>query len=959
MSRVGDETMEVQLLGPLRIRVHGADVPLRGFKQRSVLGFLLLHAGESIRAERVVEAVWGFDPPAGAGRSLQTYISNLRKLLEPGRERGAPWSVIETTKDGYRLDATTLDLDAERFDELVATAAGAMGVENHGEAAAHLAAALDLCSIEPLGDLGHEHWALPFANHMRERRVEAQALLFDAELALGHHDSIVGDLAAATAEHPYKERFWAQRMLALFRAGRQEEALRAYGELRTTLGEELGIEPSEELRNLEGRILLQDATLNLAGHAKGNLPALVSAMVGREDEVEELSEAIRHYRLVTLTGAGGTGKTRLALEVAAACRRRYRDGAWFVDLASAADPEPIATAIVAAIGLPQQTAQPAAEAVEQGLADRHLLVVLDNCDHLVDRVGEVVRRLLDHCPALTVMATSRRSLELPGEYVHAVDPLSFPWPAPTSLAELLEYPAPRLFAERSLLPVGEDDAAAIASICSSLAGMPLAIELAAARTRVLSLSQIADRLDQQLVLLATAGSTEPRHRAMRAALDWSYDVLDADEQSLFRMLSVFRGGAGLEAVMAMSDDESRVLDVLDRLVSRSMVLARPAPFGMRYELLEPVRQYADEKLDQEEERDEAFARHWMWAVDFAGKAELRVRRSDQLVWLERTETEHENLRTALDRAYRSGRIDVCVSIAGSLSWFWFLHSRVDDSERWLPVLVEEGKDVDDRRGYVRLLFGSAQHRWETGRVDEARSLLGRGLEVGERMQSETLVAWAHAYLSMVEGLDGHFDRFEAHADEARRRFMERGDAAGIGFLAWNRVMMDAIRLDQGLPGVTSTPDEMRDALEPVVLALRMTGDRNLLGHALFAESLVARLEGNLGVAAQTLSEGTIALFELGNTYCLGHHFMETAFLLQVMGDVDRAVLVLAAAESLRGRLDAPGPPVEQLRRATLRDGLRAVIALERFEELWQEGSALSIEDAVQVATAGSDVQISR
>ena len=377
----------------------------------------------------------------------------------------------------------------------------------------------------------------------------------------------------------------------------------------------------------------------------------------------------------------------------------------------------VPSAIAESIGIAPQPGRSVVDTLISRLSDRGMLIVLDNCEHLIEAAASTTRDLLRACPDVRFIATSRQRLGIAGEHVLVVKPLS--WPATTDLGpeELLGFAAADLFAQRAAEANADwqlDDAAAphVARICAAVEGIPLAIELAAARTRVLTVAQIADRLDQQLALLGGATGGEDRHRALRAAIDWSYELMTEGERQLFNRLSVFRGGADYDAIDATCAEaiDASVLDALDGLVSKSMIIADGGQHGMRYRLLEPLRQYAADRLADEDNEPDAYERHWSWFNQFAGEAELGVRSSEQLEWLARTEADYDNLRAALARAYEADDIAVCISIAGSLSWFMFLHSHVQDWALWLPRLLARRDDAEPRL-LARLLLSASQNAW--------------------------------------------------------------------------------------------------------------------------------------------------------------------------------------------------------------------------------------------------------
>jgi non-specific serine/threonine protein kinase len=688
-----------------------------------------------------------------------------------------------------------------------------------------------------------------------------------------------------------------------------------------------------------------------------NLPSMPQSFVGREDDIARIIETLDTARLVTLTGPGGSGKTRLGVEAAARSIDRFPWGAWLVDLAPVTDPGVVPSAIAESIGIAPQPGRSVVDTLISRLSDRGMLIVLDNCEHLIEAAAATTRDLLRACPDVRFIATSRQRLGVAGEHVLVVKPLS--WPATTDLGsdELLGFEAGELFAQRASEANADwhlDDAAAphVARISAAVEGIPLAIELAAARTRVLTVAQIADRLDQQLALLGSANGGEDRHQGLRAAIDWSYELMTEGERQLFNRLSVFRGGADYDAIDATCADaiDASVLDALDGLVSKSMIIADEGQHGMRYRLLEPLRQYAADRLADQDNQADTYQRHWSWFNQFAGEAELGVRSSEQLEWLARTEADYDNLRAALARTYEADEIEVCISIAGSLSWFMFLHSHVQDWALWLPRLLARRDDAEPRL-LARLLLSASQNAWELSHMEEARAHANDALQLGENMGSDTLIAWAHTYLALIgiqgrsmEGVDGHIDAADAI-------FQAKGNLAGIGNVLWLRASAGVLRVDGEEEGDPEELQRLSEMARVVVEAARQGGDRNLLGHTLWIAGEASRLLGDVETAREQVAEGTRALYELGNHYCLGHNLLYAAGIAVLEDDVRKAATLLSASQSLRARLGVPGSPLETHYAERVRADIEEVLDERSLEAAWEEGQRLAVATAVGLATS--------
>ncbi|WP_030667079.1 BTAD domain-containing putative transcriptional regulator [Streptomyces rimosus] len=686
-------------------RPDGTEAPLKGARLRALLVALAAGGGRPVPAAQLIAQVWGEDaePPADAPAALQALVGRLRRAL------GGP--AVTSSPGGYALAAEPDAVDLFRFERLTAEGTAALRAGDPTTAAALLDEALALWHGPALADLPDRDGD-PLAVRAERRHGEARRARLAAEVACGRAADALAELAALAGAEPLDEPLQALYIRALSVAGRQAEALQAYEEVRAGLAERLGTDPGAELRDLHAQLLSGEPEHPPRTPAPpARFRSRLTSFVGRSTELGALSEELRRGRLVTLLGAGGVGKTRLALEAADAAGadgERWPDGVRVAELASVRDAESVPEAVLTALGghptqvrapgadelrAPGGPATPLAQVVEH-CGQRRLLLVLDNCEHVIDAAAGLAHAVLAGCPGVTVLATSREPLGVPGESVRPVEPL----PPSAALRLLAERGAAARPGFRT-----EEDPAACAEICRRLDGLPLAIELAAARLRALTPWQIAERLDDRFRLLSGGSRTAlPRQQTLRAVVDWSWDLLTADERAVLRRLAVFSGGcevAEAEDVCAAPPpaDGPRspvdVLDALTSLVDKSLVTAAPeSPRGMRYRLLETVAEYAGERLTESGERAAVELRHLRAYRELARTGEPGLRGPRQAEWLARLEAEHDNVRAALRTAVARGDEQEGLCLALSMSWFWQLRNHQADARHWAAAVAGLGPD---------------------------------------------------------------------------------------------------------------------------------------------------------------------------------------------------------------------------------------------------------------------------
>jgi predicted ATPase/DNA-binding SARP family transcriptional activator len=725
--------IDLHLLGPVEAVREGSPLPLGGPRQRALLALLALEPGRAVSAGRLAEELWQGRPPPRAKDTLRSYVSRLRSALGP--------DVVATQGGGYAVTAAACRVDVRRFEQLLEQGRDALAAGSAGLAADRLRAALALWRGPALADVADDGALAREAQRLEELRLVCLEERIDADLALGRSEELVSELRGLVAETRIRERLWRQLVLALYRSNRQAEALAAYREARALLADELGLDPGPELRDLERAILRQEVAAVDRPESRHNVPEPTTSFVGREDALADVESLLREHRLVTLTGMGGTGKTRLAFEAARRQVAVRADGAMVVDLTPLADPQLVAGAVGEAVGVSDASHERLIDALLARMRALEILLVLDNCEHVVDACAELVAQLLAACPNMTVLATSRVALNVVGEIDYALDPLE-----PSTAARLF---VERASAVRRDLVLDDEARSVIERICRELDGLPLAIELAAARAKALSLTEIAARLDDRFRFLrAWQRVADPRHRTLETTMDWSYELLSADEQQLLRRVSVFVGGAHLDAVahVCADDDEEQAMLLLGRLVDASLVRA-DAGTAMRYRLLETVRQYAARRSTSDPDRDEIRRRHAEHYLRVAESANLSL---DSLgKGPQRHELvlpEQHNVRAALDWAAEAD-VEIGLRLMLALENFWISQALVEGKRRY-EQLVAKAEHVDPALLAPALRDFAACHD-VLREFSEARTLYERSQDLYRLLGDDSAVAYLNYRLGIV------------------------------------------------------------------------------------------------------------------------------------------------------------------------------------------------------------------
>ena len=818
-------TVRFRLLGPTEILVDGQPTPLPGGAERALLVLLLLSPGRTIAATTLIDRLWSeASLPVDPMNALQIRVSKLRRALAAVRG-----DLVTREHAGYRINVDPSAIDAEQFAEMLrearARANAAAGQYSDDDLDAY-DDALALWTGDPLADFVTEQWAMAEAARLNELRLAALTERTQVALALGRHLETVGDLEAVVAKDPTQESLAGLLMTALYRSGRQSAALDVFSRTRAVLDDELGLEPSASLRSLHERVLRQDASLGspsdsagvappiglpgprrrrqeLALEAIGTLPTVVRPLIGRDEQLAELGRLLSGERLVTLVGPGGAGKTTLALAAAVQARPTFRDGAFGVRLAPVNDPQQVTVSMAEALGVPLDGAAVDRDVrgrLTRYLERRQLLLLVDNCEHVVDAVASLVDELLSRCPELTVLATSREALAVPDELQLLVGPLDTA-PEGTPATDVLDYPATRLFVERARmlrpgLAFADEDRLAVARIARALDGLPLAIELAAARVSAMSPPEIAHRLAHRFELLTTGARTaEARQQTLRATVDWSYELLNANEQVVFNRLSVFRGGwtlAAAEAVISDADiSAGEVLDTIGRLVERSLVVVLPGR-TTRYRMLETLREYARERLVDSAEDSKLSQRHAVHFHRFAEEVDVALRGHAQREALRSVRAEQPNIRAALSfLGGPAGDPDLALGMAGSLGLFWHLGRHLEGRETLGRLLDLDASPGARARALQAVSLVERPRACLVHPSPRCAKTARESLEIFDELGDPSRAALSRVLLA-VEGVTGSDpEQSRTLLAEAEDQFERDGDS-------WGRAVIGFVRMETAL-----------------------------------------------------------------------------------------------------------------------------------------------------------------
>lgn len=947
------EAVRVWLLGSFRVSVGSRKVgegEWRLRKARSLVKLLALSPGHRMHRERVMDLLWPELDARAAANNLRGALHVARRTLSPTPTIASRY--LRLTGDELALcPGASLWVDVDAFEEAGAEA-------RRSREPAVYRTAIELYTGELLPEDLYEDWAEVHREQLRETFLALLLELAGLYEERKEHGRAIEVLERALSCEPAREEAHIALMRLYALSGQRREALRQYELLGRVLRREL----SAESRRLHEEILsglfppAEDRPPEEAPDAgPHNLPASRTSFVGRERDVVEVKRLLSMTNLLTLTGAGGCGKTRLALEVAGELVGSYPDGVWLVELAPLSEPELVPQTVAEALGVRGQPGRTLTDTLTESLRKSKALLLLDNCEHLIEAAAHLADRLLSSCSSLRILATSREPLGVAGEVNWSVSPLSVPDTDSLPAAEdLTRYESVRLFVERarSRLPTFEvtrENARSVAEVCRKLDGIPLAIELVTARITALAVEQVAERLEDSLKLLAGGPRTATRrHQTMRAALEWSYELLSEDERRLFRRLSVFAGRWTLEAAEAVGGgdgiERGKVLDLLGRLVDKSLVVTEAGEGALRYRMLEPARHYARERLEESGEAERVRKRHAAFFLALAEEAEPELIGPEQAARLLQLEREHDNLRAVRRWARESGRKELGLRLAGALWRFWFTRGHLEEGQGWIEEALSSSNGVlSDARS--RALNGAGALAWQRGAAEQAEAYFEQSLAVCQELDDKPGMARAINNLAVIASSRGDYTRARELLARCLALDRELGDMRGVAYSLGELGHLAFFRGEFG---------QAAEYLEQALALHRRLGDKRSVGLTLSNLGAIARRTGKLQRAAQLHGESLNVVREIDDEWLTACMLIEVGCLLAQQGRAERAACVLGAADKTCKEIGFELEPHMLADYESAVEQVRLDLIDQAFEAAWNTGHAMSLEDAVDYALSDQE-----
>jgi predicted ATPase/DNA-binding SARP family transcriptional activator len=1002
-SDVG-ELVEFGILGSLEVRVGESVIRLTAPRPRALLCLLILQAGRPVGVDDLIAGLWDDAPPRSAVETLRTYLSGLRRAL--------PGDTVRTESTGYLLAVDPSAVDANRFEAAVTLARQARGSGDLDTAIEVLRQALAAWRGPALMDGGSGLIVRAAAERLEELRRSAIEEQTDGRLELGRHADFVADIEASVAAEPLRERRWAQLITALYRSGRQADALAAYRRVAGLLDEQLGIGPSAELSALHQAVLKQDPVLDapvvrpaagtdrLTDGGTGwperpparsptahlhSLPSASTSFVGRAEELRELHRLLGDARLVTCAGPGGVGKTRLAMKAASELVDGSDRGVWLVELAGVTDPELVPTAVAEAVGVRDEPGRTVVDSLVATLRAKELLIVLDNCEHLIAACAQLAETLVRTCPDLRLLATSREPLGVDGELVFRVPSLSLPATGTrVTAADCRDHEAVALFADRAAPHLAQralDDtaAAAMVSICRSIDGIPLAIELAAARLRSMSLADVERRISDRFRLLTNGNRTaRPRQQTLRALVDWSYDLLSAEEKTALGRVAVFAGGFDLDAAEALSarygNEGFDVVDVIASLIDKSLVHVNLSGTAARYHLSETVRQYALERLEAANLAPEARRAHAEVFLALAQQADRELTGVEQDRRMQQLTLDRDNLRAAFAQFQRTDLGESALLLAASLGRFWWVSAAYREGVETLSAAINDpaAQARTPLRAAALTSYARLQRHW--GDYASARRCAEEALTIAQALNVPATVAAALTVIVVLDTTVGRFEDAIAAGEQAvaiarelpnptvlAEALSARGLACSYtdDVVSGPRDLAEALRICRATGnrreistilnnlacfeldvGELERADRYARAAYELAVELDAT---NNLPYVLGTLATLSLLRGDPAAAHDFANQILALLTRTGDRRTSANAVLLLALSTSGLGDVARAAVLHGVADSCL-IADAGYDPIEDGLAQRDRDRLREVLGPNNFSAAYTEGRQLAVGD---------------
>lgn len=966
--------LEAYLLGPPEFRRDGEILPLLVTRKTlSLLAFLLLHPRHTHSREKLATLFWGDVSDQQARHSLRSALANLRKELG-GKLFLTDRETIQINPDvSIWVDALQFEKDAQ--------------AASKGEEIKDLQDTIALYRGDLLADF-YDDWILRERDHYRSLYLELLLQMTHRLRSLSEYASAIDYAERILESDPANERAHQHLIFCRLANGDRGAALRQYEECRRVLQEELAVEPSPETTALYQ--WLRQAPVKAIEARITNLPIPLTSFIGRAREMARVKDMLARSRLVTLTGSGGCGKTRLAIQVASDLVDSFNDGVWWVDFAPLMDEALVPQTVAKVVGVREAQNIPISETLVNYLRRRKMLLVLDNCEHLVGGISRLVITLLSTCAELKILATSRETFDVPGETILRVPALTFPMSRHLSPGEKLEdYESARLLLERAVavkpdFDFSEVNASAVAQICRRLDGIPLAIELAAARLKVLSIEQIAMRLDDRFSLLSTGGRvTLPRHQTLRAVMDWSYNLLSEQEQAFLCRLSVFVGGWTLEAAHAICADivpPAGAIDVIASLLDKSLVETEETGGEARYRMLETMRQYGLERLREAGQLEATRHSHALFFAELAEKAERQLRGAETHAWIERLETEHDNFRAALEWSLAQESPELSLRFAGALGIFWRKRGYLSEGRTWLESMLARSKDAPPSL-CARAMAPASWLERDLGNYERAAELQEESLRIlraaGDQFRLADILIQGGllaVYQNEPQRAFTCFSECLALSEKLDYRWGRAMALVNLAHAALFNLQWDALarsRCELALELFNELDDETEQAhaliilgagahyehddargrkqLEQAVAICRQAGDKRQLAWATTVLSQMIGRSCKIDEALSVAREGLRLAVELGEKTVVVFAIIFLALFLKRLGQVERSLRILscgiAYGNSFGYRLspymwDAIHPEL---------DAMRSILGEGAFTKGWAEGEVISFERALQDA----------